>query len=468
MKTLLVTSEIYPFIKTGGLADVSSALPRALKAKGAKIATVTPGYAQIKALKGKKSKKKITVEAPAGRFEFSVHTIKEQGVEHYFLVQDALFDRKEIYGDYLDNGLRFGLFCLAVTKLAADLEVEWLHLNDWQSALLAYLVERLKLPFKTLLTIHNIAYQGVFNAELLGQLGLGDNDYRSDRLEFYGFVNFLKAGIVYADRVSTVSPTYLEEVMQEGRGFGLEGVMRTHQYKCDAVLNGLDVAEWSPLQDPALFNAYDVDSLKDRSKNRQKLCRGLGLDNPDYPLFVMISRLVKHKGVALLIEAYPFLRDLDINLVVVGEGESHFSAFFDKINGDGKKFCFYRGYKEELSRKLYASADFLLMPSLTEPCGLNQLIAFRYGCLPIVHDTGGLHDTVCDYHRAKHGVSRSDRGQGIVFDRPDGMELIKAVSRALALYTNKRAYKKIQKANMCLDLSWDKPAERYLKIYRGE
>lgn len=462
-RVAFICSEIFPYVKTGGLADVAGSLPAALVEQGIEVFTITPLYAQVDSCGFEAvSELDFTLEIPAGKFPFQVMVTESKGVKHYFLKQQMLYERKSIYGNYHDNGLRFGLFSLAALKLAHELKADQLHLHEWHSALIAYLAHQEHETLPALLTIHNFAYQGIFDASVLYNLGIPMDDYVGGLLEFNGSVNFLKAGICCADSVNTVSAEYLGEIKRAEFSFGLETIVRECSHKFHAIRNALDDSEWNPGTDIHLQHHFDRDNIQEGKRaNKEALLVSLGLEHPEYPLYIFIARLTEQKGVEFILSLRDFMTDLDANLLIIGEGGESYKERLLSMNRNHQNVHVHIGYQEDLSRKAYAAADFLLMPSVFEPCGLNQLIAMRYGTLPIVHSTGGLHDTVSDYAQSE----AVGKGQGIVFEHLELTEFLRAWMRSLALFANQERMNTLIKNNMALDFSWKDSAVQYRKLY---
>lgn len=469
MKIAYVVSEVFPFVKTGGMADVAGSLPRYLKANGQEIITILPLYQSIdtKQHKIKPSKISLTVELVGQSYEFDVHECTRHGVKHYFLANAFFFEREEIYGNYADNYLRFGAFCHAVILLmqALDFQPDVYHLNDWQSALIAFLVKEVyHLPSKVLLTLHNLAYQGVFDKHAIDHLEIGWEWFTVEAFEFFDHFNLLKGGMTFSDCVNTVSPTYAEEIKQQPNGNGLENFIHLHESKITGILNGLDIEEWNPQKDANLYKHYNSVTFKERKINKKNLLKELGLKEEQKPLFTFIGRFVKQKGLDFFMHTFEFLQELEINLVIVGEGDNEYALFFDKIRTKYDNVYVYMGYSESLSRKLYASSDFLLMPSLFEPCGLNQMIAMRYGAIPVVRKTGGLRDTVQDFRDTEKVEGK--HGKGVVFTKKDTVSFLVAIMRAISLYANRQKMNRIARKNMELDFSWEEASRAYIQVYQ--
>lgn len=467
LRLLFAASEVYPFAKTGGLADVAHALPCAL-ADDYDVTVVMPLYRSV-------DRKRFSIAALGKRFEVSMGGIgypvelygcEHEGVEYRFIYSPLLCEREFLYGPpecgYEDNALRFGLFNYAILEMLKQEPYAIAHLNDWQSALVPLLVkEEPSLPTKTLYTIHNLAYQGSFDAAAVKELGIGDAYFTMEGIEFYGRVNFMKAGIAYADYVTTVSPTYAKEILTPEFGCGLEGFLQHHRQKLVGIVNGIDTEHFSPSTDKALIEPYDT--LSGKVLNKTAYLKQTGLKGVKKPLFVFIGRFTWQKGMDLLIETLPKIASLECNIAILGEGEVRYREALKSIADIHKNIYLEFGYDEALSRRMYAAADFLIMPSLFEPCGLTQMIAMSYGALPVVHHVGGLADTVMSDEKYD---SKSASGYGITFTRPTARSFGNAVYHALMLYGDKRRYNSIAKHNMKCDFSWQESARAYESLYR--
>ena len=460
MRVLFCASEIFPFAKTGGLADVASALPKALKDE-VEINSVMPLYGFMSKEKFQKESLTFSVSLGGIDYEIELYSTYNDGVKTYFIDAPLLSATQDLYGDekgaYANNDLRFGIFCAAVVALASKLKIDILHLNDWHSALCALFIKESSLDIKTIFTIHNLAYQGVFEFNALSRLGIDESYFTIDGLEFYGNINFMKAGIAYSDKITTVSPQYAKEILTKEFGCGLEGFLSLHREKLSGILNGIDSDFFNPKTDLALSFPYDSQSLEKKYEDKKALLKTSKLKTPKKPLFVMISRLAHQKGFDLLLLALKPLLKKKLNFLLLGDGESHYKKRLETIALAHENFEFRVGYNEQLSHRIYAAADFLLMPSLYEPCGLNQFIAMRYGTIPIVHAVGGLYDSV-----QEDGLASQS---GIVFKKPTKKALLDAIERALGLKNEQ--INKINHFNMSRELSFDESAKHYLCLYKG-
>lgn len=454
MKVLFASSEIYPYAKSGGLADVALSLPKELS-KFVDISTLMPLYAFMK-------KEDLTAlfsaEIDLGGDSYKVEFYKKDETTKYFVEAPLLSDREHLYGDehgdYGDNHLRFAIFSKAITLLAKRLDVDILHLNDWHTALSALYLKDEKSKIKAILTIHNLAYQGLFDKSSLEKLSIDEKYFNADGLEFYDKINFLKAGIAYSDAITTVSPTYAEEILTKEFGCGLDGFLQLHKDKLYGILNGIDMTLFNPKSDDSLYKKYDYSSLDIKQENKKAFIKASTLKNPKLPLFVMVTRLVEQKGIDLLIKSLKKIVSKKLNLYVVGEGNLEFATKLEKFSKKYDNFEFSNIYDEGLSHQIYAAADFLLMPSKFEPCGLSQMISMSYGAVPIVHEVGGLKDSVID------GVD------GIVYKGERKKDLTQAVERAIELRKRSELFNSMRVSAMKKDLSFAAGALKYIEIYK--
>lgn len=463
-RVVFVASEIFPFAKTGGLADVVYALPAAL-GEVCDCMTVMPLYRFI-------DRSRFGIAATGDTFsmrlggcdyEATLYSCEYNGVSCYFIYEPLLCECDSLYGTpesgYEDNALRFGRFDRAVVEWVHRRgDVHIVHLHDWQSALCALWLKASDL--RVVYTIHNLAYQGVFEKSSLQMLGIDPSYFTIDGLEFYDKVSFMKAGIAYADAVTTVSPRYANEILTPEFGCGLEGFLRYHQDKLSGIVNGIDTLHFSPDSDSMLAVAFDASSQERKAQNRQDFLDEAGLEDVSKPLFAFIGRLTWQKGVDELIAVLPYLAGQPVNIALIGEGEAAYEQQFELLADTYANIYLFKGYDELLSHRLYASAHFLLMPSRFEPCGLNQLIAMHYGAVPIVHGVGGLSDTVADMSGFD---SASVAGFGIVYERSSVYALKHALKRALAIEN----FDELSRHNMEVDVSWGKSAARYFELYEA-
>jgi len=467
MKVAIVASEIYPFAKTGGLADMTGALTKEIANKGIRTFAFMPLYKTVNKEKfGIKSiDKYIKVYLNNREYIFEIYKYTDHAT-YFFFKNDELFGRDFLYstgeGDYPDNDIRFGAFNLAVLEFvkSENINIDIFHIHDWQTSLLpVYLKEKYPdMKSKTILTIHNLAYQGIFDKFAIERLNLGWHLFNMEALEFWDKVNFLKGGIVFSDIITTVSPTYAKEILTPEYGYGLDGVLRKYSYKLFGIINGIDYDVWNPETDEYIYYKYCWRTFeKYKPLNKKEFLKDYKLEGENKPLFIFIGRFAKQKGVDLIIENIENLSSRDMNLAILGSGDKGYTDFFSSIIGKYPNIYIEVGYDEPFSRKMYASADFLLMPSLFEPCGLNQMIAMRYGTLVVAHKTGGLADTIID-------ISEPN-GYGILFENLS--DFITAVDRAILLYNDKERMKKLIKEVMQLDFSLEKTASSYIRLYQN-
>lgn len=462
MKILFAASEIFPYAKSGGLGDVAQALPKSLS-KDLDIVCVMPLYAFIDKASLKKSASNFNITlGENNRYEINLFTSEYKGVLTYFIDSPLFSQNEDFYesksGAYSNNNQNFGVFCKALVELAKLLDVNILHLNDWHTALAALWVKEQELDIKTVFTIHNLAYQGLFEKDLLNKLGIDESYYTMDALEFYDKVSFIKAGIAFSDAVTTVSPRYAKEILTEKYGCGLHSFLSFHSDKLAGILNGIDYELFSPKTDKALLSNFDTDNIDLKYENKKALLKELGLNGSDKPILIMISRLVEQKGFGLLIDSLDEILNKELNLVILAEGSS--GVYKNKLEVLAKKYDNFHisfEYNEDFSHRIYAGGDFLLMPSVFEPCGLNQMISMRYGTIPIVHGVGGLLDTVYE--------NKKQCGEGVVFKEYTADALFNAIERALNMYKSKELMLNIIRFNMECDFSFEKSALQYIKLY---
>jgi len=471
MKILFATSECYPFLKTGGLADVAYALPKELVKMGEDCRVIMPNYGTIKKEFSDKMEHLFETTVRVGWREqyLGVKYLKYEGIEYYFLDNMYYFHRETPYG-YFDDGERFSFFSQAILEILTriDFVPDVLHANDWHTAVIPVLLrtkyrwEKAFEKVKTVLTIHNLRFQGVYPPDVLGNLlGLGNELLQDFCFEYYGNVNYLKGGINYADLVTTVSPTYADEIQTEYFGEGLHGVMQKVSYKLKGILNGIDYDINDPSNDPNIPHGFTSAELQGKIQNKLDLQKELGLEvREDVPLFGIISRLTDQKGFDLIAERIEELLQNDLQLVVLGTGERRYEDMFRYFSFKyPHKVSANITYNGTLAQKIYAATDFFLMPSQFEPCGLSQLMALRYGSVPIVRETGGLKDTVMPYNKF------TGEGIGFTFSNYDSYDMLQAVYRALEAYQDKNSFKDIITQGMGMDYSWTSSALLYRQLF---
>lgn len=467
MRVFFVASEALPYVKTGGLGDIMGSLPAALHGLGVDTFLILPFYRTIMS-RNLPLQQVMTGTLTMDGKDLSYTVFRHQ--QTYFIAQNEFFERDSLYntreGDYPDNWLRFAFFARAALETIIALGgADVIHVHDWQTALLPlYLhVFHPDRHEKTLLTIHNIAYQGRFSPEILPNIGLSDSVFTQNRLESHDTMNYLKEGIVWADWINTVSPTYAREILTDTYGFGLQGILTKRRDRLSGILNGIDSSYWDPSSDGALPHMYGPSSLAGKVQDKESLLQETGLvAEPDRPLFAMVSRLVAQKGVDLMIETFDQMMSLPISLMVLGTGDTDIEAALTaKAAAYPGRFVLSKKFDEGLAHRMYAGSDFFLMPSRFEPCGLSQMIALRYGSVPVVRRTGGLKDTIQDIRPAT-GI-----GNGISFNDATPSEFLNAVRRAAKLYTDRDAFRRIQTVGMACDFSWQASARDYLALYHS-
>jgi len=481
LKIFFVSAEVAPFVRTGGLADVVGELPRALADLGHDVRVLTPWYRKVAQQGTKASLVKESVpldgvglpEDMPSSFALRQGLLPESKIPVYFVDQAAYFDRDGLYGDeqgdYRDNGDRFVFLARAAFAACKTLgfKPDVLHLNDWHSGLVpVYLrnVFREEALFKktgTLFTVHNLAYQGLFPEWQFARTGLEADLFTTEGLEFYGQMNTLKGGLLFSDKINTLSPRYAEEIRNPEYGCGLEGVMRIREADLSGIICGLDTQEWNPSTDVHLPVRYGPESLERKAEIKRDLRREMGLPEEDVPLVAMVSRLDTMKGLSLVEEIADYLMHLDLQFVLLGTGDKRIQDSFRRLAETyPEKAAVRLAFDVPLAHRIAGGADLSLMPSRFEPSGQNQLISLRYGTVPVVRSVGGLADTVQDYD------GRTGKGNGFAFSEYNSMALFNAIQRALEVYKDKEAWSRLQKAGMAEDHSWLASARKYEKLYR--
>ena len=468
MKILYAASEALPFIASGGLADVAGSLPAALKKEGAECRVVMPLYGDIKPELREKMRYVTHFNVPlawrnqyCGLFEAEANNVK-----YYLLDNEYYFKRSGIYGFY-DDAERFVFFSKAIREMLTKIDYapDIINCNDWQTAMVPVVlnvyyrsIEKFR-GIRTVFTIHNIAYQGKYGMEIATDIA-GLPDYALPIVEYDHNVNMMKGAIDQSDVVSTVSPTYAEEILDSWFGFGLDRILREKRYKLCGILNGIDVKSYDPATDPEIYKNYTVKTAKDKGINKAELQKQMGLNvEPDKPLVAMVSRLVGMKGLDLVRYIFDSMIAEGIQFVVLGTGDYIYENFFAEMAARYPGTVAVRkGFVPDLARKIYAGADILLMPSKSEPCGLAQMVALRYGTIPIIRETGGLKDSIQDLG--------GENGNGYTFKTYNAHDMLGAVKRAVGLYRNPDLWQDAVCHAMECDFSWQRSAKKYMEMYQ--
>jgi len=480
VKILFVASEAAPFVKTGGLGDVISALPRALAARGHDILVVIPRYAAIDGSNLRDTGRRVEVQFPHLLAQGQVFVTAPAERLRYLLIANPWFDRKELYGeggrDYRDNHKRYAFLCAGALEASKQQNFlpDCVHAHDWQGALTPLILKRgwagrpAPLKARCIFTIHNLAYQGVFPREAMTELSLPVDLFHQDALEFYGNLNLMKAGLVFADKLTTVSPTYAKEIVESPEtGAGLEGLLRHRQHDLVGIMNGVDYSRWSPEIDSNLPQRYSRSDPSAKAACKAALQKELGLAvDPNALLTAAIGRLAHQKGYDLIARALPEMVSRKVQFVMLGTGDTTLEEEFRALAAKHPtQISAQIKFDDALAHRIEGGADVFLMPSRFEPCGLNQLYSLRYGTLPLVHAVGGLADSIRE--AAPKGQKPGQSGWGFRFDDEDPDALLGAIDRALSLWQDKAAWRATMDRAMARDHSWDRAAEQYEALYRG-
>jgi len=478
LRIVMIASECVPFAKTGGLADVVGALPQVLRAMGHEVIVVMPKYEQIDYVRHGLNPYLDSMGVWMGNTQewCRVHMTTRAGVPVYFIEFHEYFSRPGLYhdaafNDYADNPRRFGFLTRAGLQLCKDIgfRPDIVHVHDWHTALAAAYLKIWHWDDPVLgraasvLTIHNIAYQGIYGAEHMDYLGLQWSNFTPDKFEDHGRINFLKGGIQYADMVNTVSPTYANETRTPELGYGLAPYLNDKGDRYVGILNGVDYSQWDPATDQQIPARYDAERLEGKAICKRELQRRLGLDAVDAPLIGVVSRLVEQKGLDLLAQAIePILANMHVQFAVLGSGEKELEAYYGGLPARYPgRVGSYIGYSDELAHWIEAGSDFFIMPSRYEPCGLNQMYSLKYGTLPIVRGTGGLEDTVQQYDEA------TGTGTGFKFYEPSAHAIYYTVGWAVSTYFDRPHHMRAMiKQAMAQDYSWERSADAYVQLYR--
>jgi starch synthase len=466
IKVLMVASEAAPFAKTGGLADVVGSLPAALQALDCEVAVLIPRYRRIDLTTARRVYDSMPIWLGGTLHETSLYQA-DAGTPYYLLEAPSLFDRDRYYGDasgdYPDNAVRFAVLSRAALAVARRVfRPQILHCHDWQTGLVPvylktdFAYDPTFLGMKTLFTIHNLGYQGLFPPTVLPQVGVSPSLFRVDGLEFYGKVNFLKGGLLFSDALSTVSRGYAAEIQTDEYGFGLDGVLRARAADLRGILNGVDYQNWNPATDPHLAAHYSPEDLSGKRECKRYLLREFALPEAAMtrPLFGVVSRLVSQKGADLLLEIAPDLAKDDLYLVVLGAGDEGYQTRLREVAAAHPDHIGVEiGYDEALAHRIEAGADLFLMPSRYEPSGLNQLYSLRYGTVPVVRATGGLDDTI-------------EEGTGFKFQQYSAPAFLAAIRASSAAYAKRQSWEAMIRRGMSKDFSWRVSAGEYAALYR--
>jgi len=474
-KILYISSEAFPLIKTGGLADVAGSLPTALLNKIQDVRLLLPAYPEVF---DKIRQKKIIASQSYYDLPLNIIETRLPGSNVIVWLVDcpAAFNRPggpylDAHGEpWQDNALRFSIFCHAAVDIALNnLQIKWqpeiVHCNDWQTGLVPALLSLHRVRPVTIFTIHNLAYQGVFDKQTFSDLHLPPELWQMNGLEFYDQLSFIKGGLVYADKITTVSPNYAKEILEPENGYGLDGLLISRSKNLFGILNGIDEKHWNPGTDTYLEQNYNRRSIKKKSQNKIALQHELSMPvDTSIPMIGMVSRLVEQKGLDIILQSLPTLFSMPLQLVILGTGELHFERLLSEhAKQYPDKLHVIIGYSEELAHKIEAASDLYLMPSTFEPCGLNQLYSLRYGTLPIVTHAGGLADTVTDTTRE---TIENGTANGFMLSEQSSASLINKIQDALDLYRKPGIWNQLQLNAMSGDFSWKSSADHYIHLYQ--
>jgi len=472
LKILIAASEADPLAKAGGLGDVIGSLPLAFRRLGCQVSIVLPAYRQAMDRIGKRKLLKENLPVRLGKQKISADILEGElalKIPVYLIRRDEFFDRSELYGnskgEYFDNLERFIFFSRTIPAMcsAIDLKPDIILGNDWQTGLVMALLHEGALPRTAgVFAIHNIGYQGIVPTERIENIGLPDRYYRMDGMEYYGRMNLLKAGIVYSQAVTTVSPTYAQEIQTPDFGEGLDGLMRSVNKRLHGILNGVDYRIWDPEKDRLIAANYSRKNLEGKTICKKDLLKEMGLPGRllNRPLMGVITRLVDQKGCMLLAKAAKDLFNMDLGLIILGAGDDKYHDLFKRLQTHyPKRFGLKLGFDNELSHKIIAGCDMFLIPSLYEPCGLTQMFSLKYGTIPIVRAIGGLKDTIRDPNEYRRP------GTGFKFDRFQASDLVEAIRRAVKTFWDAKDWNSMMIKAMAQDFSWRSSAKEYLAVF---
>ncbi|HPG29231.1 MAG TPA: glycogen synthase GlgA [bacterium] len=476
MNIIFFSSEVFPFSKTGGLADVSAGLPKALKKLGNDIRIFTPYYKSCEKFNPvliQDSKIAIKIGGTDVEAEIYQTTLPDSDVPVYMIDNKNYFFRESLYSwnnvDYEDNFSRFVLFQRASIEYLKKINFipDIVHSNDWPSALVSAYFKTIYSGFfprvKTVFTIHNIGFQGFYWVWDMKLTGLPFELFNWRQLEYYGKINLMKGGIVFSDAVTTVSPTYSREILSAQYAYGLQSVLEEYKNKISGIINGVDYGEWSPETDKYIPYKYGIDTLENKYENKKMLLKQCGFSDNGAPLFGMISRLVEQKGIRFIIENIKQLMEKKMKIVILGTGDKFIESRLESIGKEHPdKFKVFINFNTELSHLIEAGSDIYLMPSLFEPCGLNQLYSMKYGTIPLARRTGGLADTIID---ATPQNIKIGEATGFLFNNIDNLEFLNKINKAIELFNDKSLWNRIIKNAMSKKWSWDFSAGKYLELY---
>lgn len=473
MNVLFVVSECVPFVKTGGLADVAGALPKELNKMDLDVRVIMPKYCLIHNEHRRNMGKIAEITVPVGwRQQYcGIEKLIYEGVTYYFIDNEYYFKRDSLYGHY-DDGERFSYFCTAVLESLKVLSFkpDWIHCHDWHTGMVPFLLrekyryDSLYSSIKTMFTIHNLQFQGIFPPSIVPDLlNLPYTAFTTEKIEFYGNVNFMKAAITSSNLVTTVSNTYKGEIQSEYYGEKLDGLLREHSSRLIGIVNGIDDKRYNPLTDQWIHANFEYETIQKKSLNKECLQQELGLHvYEEIPIISMVTRLTKQKGLELITCVFEqIINETDAQFIILGTGDDAFEEFFKRKDAENRdRVRFINSFSDPLAHRIYAGSDFFLMPSQFEPCGLGQLISMRYGTIPIVRETGGLNDTVKSFNEY------SNKGNGFSFSNFNAHDMLHTIKRAISFYKRKEIFQSIVKQAMLKDFSWTTSARIYARLYK--